>query len=140
MSSREADEIRRRMAELRGMLRRDAQATADELRQLTDWRYYVKSYPWACAAVAAAIGYLLVPRRVEVVQPTSETLAELARRHRLVVTPDASPQPKGGLLVAALTAVGGLVARTAFDYLGQQARKMFVQRAAGTQPATDGKR
>jgi len=60
----------------------EAAATA---RQWRDWRYYVKRFPWASGGAALLVGYLIVPKRINVLSPDIETLAELAKRKRFVV-------------------------------------------------------
>ncbi len=58
-----ADEIRRRMGEIRRDLRREMKGMAANVNAMTDWRQYVRLYPWAALGVAVAVGYLVVPRR-----------------------------------------------------------------------------
>jgi hypothetical protein len=65
----------------------DIAGQVDDLRrQLADWRYYVRRYPWVAVAGAAAVGYLIVPKRVpRTVHPDPESLAALSREGRLTI-------------------------------------------------------
>ena len=51
-----ADDIRRRMAELRRELTGDVREVGRSAREMTDWTFYVRKFPWAVAAVAAVTG------------------------------------------------------------------------------------
>lgn len=125
-----AREIRDEMEELR----RDLDISMDEAsataRQWSDWRYVVKRYPWATAALAAAIGYLIVPARPRIISPDPDTLIQLAKKHKLVL----GEQPKkadsslaGKLAALALAAAG----RTAMAYVTEQAKNAAVGAKSG---------
>lgn len=57
------EELRNQMARIRAGARWKAVQIKRETKQLTDWKYYVKSYPWVVAGGALLLGYLLVPQR-----------------------------------------------------------------------------
>lgn len=57
------EELRNQMARIRAGARWKAVQIKRETKQLTDWKYYVKSYPWLIAGGALLLGYLLVPQR-----------------------------------------------------------------------------
>jgi len=59
----EIDDIRRRMAQIRRELHADVQNVVEGAEAATDWRRYVRSYPWATLGLALAAGFLIVPRR-----------------------------------------------------------------------------
>ena len=61
--------IQRQMSEIRGEMRHDMNTLVKNARTLSDWRYYVRNYPWACLGAAAFVGYLLVPPRIAVAAP-----------------------------------------------------------------------
>ncbi len=86
------ENIPRRMAQVRGELGRTAgnlSVQAHDLkRELLDWRYYVRRHPWVALGMAAALGYLAVPR------------------YGLGRTASAAETPKAGVTGALL---GGLV-------------------------------
>src|ERR1700676_1262593 len=61
MDSDRADEIRRRMIEQRGALRDDLDFLVAQARLKTDWRHYVRRYPWVFMGAGVVLGYFLVP-------------------------------------------------------------------------------
>ena len=62
-ASNEIDDIRRQMAKIRRELHEDIQNVVAGAEAVTDWRHYVRLYPWTCVSLAVAIGYLIVPKR-----------------------------------------------------------------------------
>jgi len=77
-----ADAIRQQMRQVRRELGEDVDGLVDNAQVLTDWRHYVRSYPWVCLGAAAVAGYLLVPSRLRVVQPDAATIAKLVREQK----------------------------------------------------------
>lgn len=120
-----ADEIQRRMAELRRSMSDDVERVRESSGTLFDWRYYVKRYPWPMMAAATAIGFLVVPRRVEAVQPDPEELAKLARENRIVIKENAEAKPQKGLGTVALGLLANALVRAGTAYVGQKAGKFF---------------
>lgn len=59
--------IRSEMRNIRSEAREDVKNIAAQAKQfkstLTDWRYYVRTYPLWCAAAVAGVGFLIVPRK-----------------------------------------------------------------------------
>ncbi|HEU5116594.1 MAG TPA: hypothetical protein VFT74_07950, partial [Isosphaeraceae bacterium] len=66
------DDVRRQMAQIRRELHEDMQMVVAGAESASDWRYYVRRYPWVALGLAAAAGYFLVPRK----KPTSHRIAE----------------------------------------------------------------
>jgi hypothetical protein len=77
-ASNDVDEIRRRMAQIRRDLHIDMQGVVAGAEAATDWRYYVRLYPWAALGVACAAGYLVVPKRRRSVTKVAAKAAEEA--------------------------------------------------------------
>ena len=52
--------LRKQMQAVRRELHYDVEGVVDTAKELTDWKHYMRSYPWAClgAALAVVIGYL----------------------------------------------------------------------------------
>jgi hypothetical protein len=91
-----------------------------ETRQFLDWKHYVKLFPWGAVAVAAAVGYFVVPRRLNVTRPEPRDLAELARHNRIVIAPQPQVQPqRAGLIAAAAGLIGNLLLRAGMAYATQ---------------------
>lgn len=112
-----AEQIQMRMQNIRCELDRDFDQVRQSASQLTDWRYYIKNYPWACLGAAAAIGYLVVPRKVHVQNPDVKTLEKLARDQKLVIESNPSQQEKKGVVRSAAGFVAGLALRAATAHL-----------------------
>jgi hypothetical protein len=136
-SEESAEVIRRRMAELRRELTcdvrdvsRSTREMAERAQEIANPLFYVRRYPLLTAAAAAAIGYLLIPKKKQVITPSPEMLAELVRNHQVKLdTSKVSSESQGmlkSLVVMGLT--WGL--RTGLNYAGQQLA------AAMTKPAT----
>ena len=84
----ELEQLRSEMSAIRRQLDSEVDAVRDGARDLVDWKYYARRYPWMFFATTAAIGFTVVPRRIETVRPDPQTLAKLAKREQLVVTQD----------------------------------------------------
>jgi len=101
---------------------------------MTDWQYYVRSYPWICLGAAAAVGYLLVPSRVEVFKPDPQTLAELVRQHQVAVKTEVKPQPSGGLLGGLVNIAAGAALQGASAIASRQLHQFLQGLAAPASP------
>ncbi len=119
--------IQRRMEAVRCDLAGDVDDVFRSARRLVDWQEYVARYPWACVGLAAAIGYLVVPQRPEIISPDVHTLLELAKRNKLVVKASPTPQQGGGPISRALTVAA---ARAALAYVGQKVGSIAAQQGA----------
>src|SRR4051794_37205889 len=93
-----ADAICRRMAELRRELAYDVRDVGRSARAIASPAFYVRKFPWATTAVAAAIGYLLIPKKKQIVQPDPEMLAELVRKHQIKIDSSAAAKDRQGML------------------------------------------
>jgi hypothetical protein len=76
-------EIQRQMSQIRGEMRHDMQSLVSNAKTLSDWRYYVRNYPWACMGAAMFAGYILVPSRIAIPTPVPQP-AEPAPRPQAV--------------------------------------------------------
>ena len=65
MSTDPADEIRKRMALIRGELRSEVQTLVQNAKVKTDWRHYVKRYLWLSFGAVALAGIWLVPKAIK---------------------------------------------------------------------------
>ncbi len=59
----EIDEIRKQMAQIRRDLHADVQGVVQGAEAATDWKRYIRDYPWASLGAAVVVGYLLVPHK-----------------------------------------------------------------------------
>lgn len=127
----DAEAIRLRMASVRGTLDENVHELVENARNLTDWRYYVKAAPWGAVGAAAAIGYMIVPRRVRIVQPDADEIAKLAERHQIVVEHAAKAEAKqGGPAQLVMTMLANAMLRAVTAYVSQQAGKAFGKQVA----------
>ena len=129
-----AEEIRRRMEAVRCHLIDDADHVVESARQMVDWHEYVRRYPWISVGIAAAVGYLAVPKRVEIISPDLDTLLALAKKNKLVVEANPPPKKRSGILDMLLTMAGNAAVRGAMSYLGQQAARQTAERAPSSSP------
>jgi hypothetical protein len=90
-----AREICDEMSVLRGELVTDLAGIVASARPLGEWRYYVRRFPWPCLSAAALAGFLLVPRRLEVITPDPDSLLHLAAEDRVAITTQPEPEATG---------------------------------------------
>ena len=57
------DKIRERMAMIRTHIEEHSDEVIAQTDALSDWRFYVRRYPWVAVTGAAVVGYAIVPRR-----------------------------------------------------------------------------
>lgn len=123
-------DISRRMQEVRSELGDDVEEIVESARTLADWRHYVKQFPWACLAGAAALGFFIVPKRIELISPDANALEELAKRNKLVIKSDPKPQATSGLGGSVVSLLARSFGRGAVSYAGKNIGKVFVRSAA----------
>jgi hypothetical protein len=70
----DADEIREQMRRVRATLKTDVCELVEAAREKTDWRHYVRNYPWLCLGAAAAVGFSVIKSRPRPV-PLDESTA-----------------------------------------------------------------
>jgi hypothetical protein len=121
------------MAELRRELTIDVRDVSRSARELASPMYYIRNYPWASAALAAGIGYLLVPKKKHVVKPDPEMLAELVRNQQVKV--DTSKVEDKQSMIKGLVVMGlswGL--KTGINYAIQQLTTAATAKATQAAP------
>lgn len=119
-----ADDLQARMAQLRGELRTDVTRTTAAAKQLTDWRYYVRQYPWATAAAVAAAGFLLVPRKRERPLLDEAALEKMVAEKRVVVIPQKPTEAKKSMVGAIGSLVAAAATRAAMNYASHRFAEM----------------
>lgn len=119
-------------------IRRDMQDNVDDIvenaKELADWRRYVRSAPWVAMGAAAAIGFLAVPKKLKVMSPDPDTLADLAKDNRLVVEHKPEAAARSGVAHSAFTMLSSMVLRATMAYAGQKLGRIFGEQAA--EPST----
>ena len=108
------------MAELRRELTCDIRDVRRSASEMANPMHYIRRYPLATAAVAAAVGYLLIPKKKQVIKPDPEMLAELFKKHQINLdSPQVSSESKGMLKSLAVMGLTWAL-RTGLTYAGQQ--------------------
>ncbi|MBA3484379.1 MAG: hypothetical protein H0T51_21470 [Pirellulales bacterium] len=85
-----ADDIAKRMQDVRREVGVNVQGIRDSAKSLSDWRYYVKNHPWMCVGAVAALGFLIVPKRKSAPTEDAKELVELLKKHNLNGAPTAA--------------------------------------------------
>jgi hypothetical protein len=121
------------MAQLRSDLATDVREVRQSARVMTDWRFYVRRFPLATAAVALAVGYMLIPKRkeVKVISPDPNALAEMFKKEQLKVQAPASAKESPSM-VKTLAMMGiTWAAKAGMNYMGEQIRTAAMHKAHG---------
>jgi hypothetical protein len=123
-NSPETKAIRQRMEEVRCDLDSGFQGIVEDARDIGDWTYYVRTYPWAVLGVSLVAGYLLAPRLGFGVQPEMKVPDGSS-------APNASHEPpplqsKSAASGKVLSFVGNLVMRGLTAYAVQHADRFFA--------------
>jgi hypothetical protein len=127
----EIDDIRRKMAQIRRDLHADVQNVVQGAEAATDWRRFIRNYPWASMGVALAVGYTIVPRRHKAAT-IQVAPAEIARAVALEAPRPPEPEKKKGkgLLGTAFGLLAPVAFRAVQGYALQFAEQWLAQRVA----------
>ncbi len=123
-----ADAVRARMQQLRCEIDGDMEDMATSARSMVDWKHYVKTYPWVCLGTAAAVGFLIVPKRSTAIHPDLAALTALARTGHLVAEP--APAATRGWVDSLLATIASMAVRKAVELLGQGAARLLGRAVA----------
>jgi len=107
--------IQQRMQQVRHDLGDEVGELVESARDMTDWRKYVRANPWVCLAAAAALGYVVVPKRSPRFRLNAADLKALARHSKALN--DTQNKPKKGWRSAVLSMVTSAALRGAMGYL-----------------------
>jgi hypothetical protein len=152
-TTNDVDEIRRRMAQIRRELHLDMQGVVAGAEAATDWRYYVRLYPWAALGAAFGLGFFVVPRRRSVTRAAEKAAEQVVSRVQEVAqsakleTPRQVEKEKkrSGLIGALMGMVVPVAVRAAQSYAAQFVENWIAQQgvlgpapAAGSPPPGPG--
>jgi|GEM_PF-1315350 len=135
-----ADDIRLRMAQIRRELHSDVRGVVANAEAVTDWRRYIRMYPWAALGTSVALGYFLVPRRHAPVESIpSNAASELTQVVETLkeTEPVASAPARKGLLAAAFGFLSPIALRAAQGYASQYLENWIAQQQEGFGPASE---
>ena len=133
-----AEEIREQMAQVRRELNINYGGVVENARDMADWRYYVRNYPWATLGAAVAIGYLVVPNRVQMIAPDASELLKLARKQKLVVEPKPQAEPKSTVGGQVFNMLASMLTRGLITYAGQKLGKTAGKKTAEADERSQG--
>ena len=118
-----ADTVRARMQGIRCDIDQDLEDMSASAHSLIDWKHYVEAYPWVCLGTAAALGFLIVPKRSTAINAELATPTETAKTGHLVV--DSARAVARGLGDALVATVVSIVVREATAYVGQSVGRLL---------------
>jgi len=119
------------MQGIRRDIDQDLEDVSASARNLVDWKHYVNAYPWLCLGAAAALGFLVVPKRSAAAHADLTTPVEPVSTGRpevdvaSVAAPAVPPSVARGVFDALVGAVVGVAVREAVAYLGQNAERLL---------------
>lgn len=121
-------EIQRRMARIRHELHEDVREAVKGAQSLTDWRSQVRSHPWLALGAAAAVGYLLVPRRhaapaIVAVAPAAAVQPSVAASEK---------KKRWGLIGSAFGLLAPIAVRAAQNYAIQYLEQWIASQPPGS--------
>jgi hypothetical protein len=119
-----SDDIERQLAKMRSVLDQDVRGLANQARTLVDWRYHFRSHPWLYCGGAAALGFMLVPRRQRPLKVEASVVTGMDGDKKFVVRAPAAVLPQdGSFLKTALRLAATVLVRESLGYLMQRTRR-----------------
>jgi hypothetical protein len=104
------------MQGIRRDIDQDLEDVSASAHSMVDWKHYVKTYPWVCLGTAAALGFLVVPKRSAAINAEVAAPIEPAKVGRPVV--NSSPTATRGLVDAIVAAAVSVAVRETIAYFG----------------------
>lgn len=89
--SEPADDIIERMQRVRRNVSQDVAGIVETARTLSDWRLHVRQHPWVLLGGAAALGFLLAPRKKKIPGDDARELAALLKKYNVSVATPSTP-------------------------------------------------
>jgi hypothetical protein len=105
------------MQGIRCEIDQDLEDVSASTRSLVDWKHYVKAYPWVCLGAAAALGFLIVPKRSTTINADLAAPTEPTKTGHPAVT--SAPTAARRVVDALVATVVSIAVREAIAYLGQ---------------------
>jgi hypothetical protein len=133
-----AESLQRQMQQVRAEMRADVEQIVANAREMTDWTYYVRTYPWICIGAAAALGYLVVPSRSPVLRTDARDLQELAKQQKIVVRVEDPRSSKPSLLATLVRLAAVPLLQGGLAIVRQQIEQQFKQHVPPDTAASNG--
>ena len=118
--SDDADRIREQMRRIRQDLGVEVKDIVRGAKELSDWRCYVRKYPWVCVGGAFALGFLAMPGRKRPLDADTQKLVEQLKTCGLTAATRAMPLMPGGLTGKLLSIAGPILVRNVSQLIAQQ--------------------
>ena len=115
------DDIEQSLARNRAALAHDVQSLVREVRTLADWRHHFRAHRWLYCSGAAAVGFMLVPRRSRTVNETV-VCADSGDIHKVVEQPGGAAPIVSKLLQTAISFAVTTAIRETASYLSHRVR------------------
>lgn len=142
------DDLQQRLAAARSALVNDMGGAVDSAKTLADWRQHFRAHPLVFCGAAAAVGYLLVPRRrrpAPVIHWPPEAVAAMAPANTTATSAATTVENRSvikALLLMAATNVAkeaaGFAARRGQDWLRNQVQAMAARhRSSHANPSAE---
>jgi len=135
------------MAQIRQRLHQDMQGVVAGAEAASDWKHYVRLYPFAAVGLAWTVGFLIVPRKRRSVTKTAEKAAEAAVSKIVEtvaanpVTPPA-PEPRkrrAGIIGSALGVITPVAIRAAQNYALNYVETLIAHQQQAGDPTARGR-
>ncbi len=109
--------VQRQMQDIRGDLAAHADEAVQKARTKFDWRHYVANYPWVTLGAAAAMGYLLVPRRARsrACDPGAATADRVAQARQ--------PSPLSGVVAGMISVATATIVREGMSFVAHSVKE-----------------
>ena len=117
------DTVRARMQGIRCDIDQGLEDVSASARSMVDWKHYVRTYPWVCLGTAAALGFLIVPKRATAVNVELATPAKLAGTGQRVV--NSAPAAARGWVDSLVGSLASMALREGTAYLGRSAGRLL---------------
>jgi ElaB/YqjD/DUF883 family membrane-anchored ribosome-binding protein len=140
VATEDMSDIQRRMAQIRRDLHEEVKGAVKGAQSLTDWRSQVKSHPWLALGAAAAVGYLIVPKRRRPETPTIVAVSPVAAAPvagpSAMATPSSASRKGGsGILGSVFGLLAPIAVRAAQNYAIQYMEQWLAAQQGGIGPA-----
>lgn len=120
------------MQSVRSTLRAEVKELVDNARDMADWHYYVRRYPIACMAVAAATGFALTSLGAQAAPQRAKPAPEpLPVGDSAPVAPVSSPSFVQELMNFGVRSATSVLTRAAMGFVSQQLGKLVNEQLSG---------
>jgi hypothetical protein len=133
-----AEAIQQQMRQVRAEMREDVQVMVENARDMSDWTWYVRTYPWVFVGAAAAVGFLVIPSRSSQMKPDTKDLLELAKREKIVVKVEDPKSAGPSLLGTLLRMAAGSLLQGGLAIVTQQIDQYLKRPEAPRAPSSNG--